>query len=247
MKNFLTKVAASAAGLFIVLGTLYLFDILPEIKIGGEKESVEKTSLIASAQAANKEPMEPKKKIELEPVNEKLITVLTRELEDRIVNFTAREGCLEAMNDIADAMHLPIVTERNIDSLKKAGFLVPITEFVKLKKVDPELAFCTKPLSDFLENLSIEFSEKFNKRLTLTSAIRTMEHQKKLAKKNKNAAKEEISMHVRGAAIDISYKNLSVKEITWLQKKFDSLKSDQRIYVIKERIGYHNFHIVAFL
>ena len=254
MKNWFTKlltffIAAPIIG--FSLGTLGFFLTTGLYSCNGlgepsqanqvQAKKIPKPVAVTSAKIPEvKKPEPPAAKYD-----EKLVLLLQKELAGRTINFTAREGYLETMNDIADAMHLPIVTEKNLDSLKKMKFLVPTSAYLKKKGVEENLDFFIKPLNDYLENLSFEFSEKFNKRLPLNSAVRTVEKQNKLAKTNKNAAREEGSMHTRGCAADISYKNMSLKEVLWLQDKFNSL-DNPKIWVIKERLGYHNFHIVVF-
>jgi len=184
---------------------------------------------------------------EKEKLSEKLSDFLhqiQKELKSRLVNFTAKSGYLEIMNKIANRKNLPILTEKNLDSLKQAKYLQPLKGYLKKDHLEPKVAFLDQPTKDFLEKLPLDFFQKFGKPLTVTSAARTVEQQIKLVKKNKNAAKGN-SMHVRGCAVDISYKSLSGKEIRWLEDKFSSLL-DSNVWVTKERLGSQNFHVVVF-
>ena len=98
----------------------------------------------------------------------------------------------------------------------------------------------------FIGTLSRDFYNRFGgKRLKVTSLVRTVEYQKKLQRRNKNAAKISYSAHLTGAAIDISYKEMTAEEMNWMRNRLTLLERERIIEATEERFQAC-FHIMVF-
>lgn len=99
----------------------------------------------------------------------------------------------------------------------------------------------------FLERLSRQYRSRFGSTMRITSLVRTEEHQRKLQRRNPNAAApdgEKRSAHLTGACIDISKKGMTRAQMRWVRQVLSSLKEKGYLYAIEE-FTIPNFHIMV--
>ncbi len=100
----------------------------------------------------------------------------------------------------------------------------------------------------FLTRLSAQFLSHFGKPLRVTSLLRTENYQRRLMRRNGNAASPtgpKRSSHLTGASMDISKKGLTGRERDWLRRVLYSLRGKGYLYAIEE---FHQpvFHVMVF-
>ena len=108
--------------------------------------------------------------------------------------------------------------------------------------------YCRPWAATFLASLALAHAARFHRSLEVSSAVRTVEYQKQLAKVNGNAAAAEgdiASPHLTGAAIDIAKKGLSEREIGWLRAWLLPLQEAGKIDV-EEEFQQACFHITVY-
>jgi hypothetical protein len=90
----------------------------------------------------------------------------------------------------------------------------------------------------FVNDLGEAFYAEFNRPIQITSAVRTVEQQKKLRRRNRNAAPiegEVASSHLAGTTVDIGKRGLSRKEKKWLEQYLKGLQDQGLIEAAEER------------
>jgi hypothetical protein len=91
---------------------------------------------------------------------------------------------------------------------------------------------------DFVNDLGDAFYAEFGRPIQITSAVRTVEQQKKLRRRNRNAAPiegEVASSHLAGTTVDIGKRGLSRKEKKWLEQYLKGLQDNGLIEAAEER------------
>jgi hypothetical protein len=91
---------------------------------------------------------------------------------------------------------------------------------------------------DFVSDLGDAFYAQFSRSIQITSAVRTVEQQKKLRRRNRNAAPiegEVASSHLAGTTVDIGKRGLSRKEKKWLEQYLKGLQDEGLIEAAEER------------
>jgi hypothetical protein len=155
-------------------------------------------------------------------------------------NQRAEEESLERIEDDVDLQ----------DRISR-GLLVHVPETTALL-VNPALPedrrYCRPWTADFLTDLSRAHESQFHKPLIVSSAVRTVEYQKRLMRINHNAADAEgdiVSPHLTGATIDIAKSGLSRRELEWMR---DHLFAYQTAGVIdvEEEFRQRCFHITVY-
>lgn len=99
----------------------------------------------------------------------------------------------------------------------------------------------------FLERISRQYRSRFGSAMRITSLVRTEEHQRRLQRRNPNAAAasgEKRSAHLTGACVDISKKGMSRAQTRWVRQVLSSLKEEGYLYAIEE-FTIPNFHIMV--
>jgi Family of unknown function (DUF5715) len=131
------------------------------------------------------------------------------------------------------------------------GQLIRVPESAGLL-VNPALPenrrYCRPWTADFLSDLSRAYEAKFHRPLVVSSAVRTVEYQKRLMRINRNAADAEgdvVSPHLTGATIDIAKSGLSRTQMQWMR---DHLFAYQTAGVIdvEEEFRQRCFHITVY-
>lgn len=102
--------------------------------------------------------------------------------------------------------------------------------------------------ANFLMDLSKDYSGSFHEPLQVTSAVRTVEYQKRLMHVNGNATAAEgdvVSPHLTGATIDIGKNGMSRSEIAWMRIRLMQLQQEGKLDV-EEEFRQPCFHITVY-
>ena len=159
---------------------------------------------------------------------------------------------LERQNTRLDAEGLERIEDESdlVDRIARK-LLVPIPASSALT-VNAELPathrYCRPWTALFLADLSRAHDAAFHRPLEVSSAVRTMEYQKRLMEINGNAAPAEgdiVSPHLTGATIDIAKDGLSRDEIAWMRRRLLALEAAGKIDV-EEEFRQACFHITVY-
>jgi len=159
---------------------------------------------------------------------------------------------LERQNTRLDAEGLErIEDESDLADRIARKLLVPLPASSALA-VNPELPathrYCRPWTALFLADLARAHAAAFHRPLEVSSAVRTMEYQKRLMQINGNAAPAEgdiVSPHLTGATIDIAKDGLSREEIAWMRRRLLALEASGKIDV-EEEFRQACFHITVY-
>lgn len=159
---------------------------------------------------------------------------------------------LERQNDRVEQDGLErILDEADLASRIENKLLVPLPASAALM-VNPQLEenhrYCRTWTARFLADLARAHAAAFHKPLEVTSAVRTVEYQKRLMNSNGNAAAAEgdiVSPHLTGATIDIAKQGLSRKELAWMRSQLLGLQQAGKIDV-EEEFAQACFHITVY-
>lgn len=166
--------------------------------------------------------------------------------------FRGSHDMLVKQNLIIDELELPrIADDEELEQVISNDELVQLLES-KALRIAPNLTenrrYCKPWTREFVEDFSQAFYEEFGKPIQVNSAVRTVEQQKKLRRRNRNAGPiegETASTHLTGMTLDLSKRGLSRKEHKWIEQYFLPLKTAGLIDPIEER-RQPVFHVVVF-
>lgn len=176
------------------------------------------------------------------PQNLHINSYVLRGTHDSLVrqNERVEEESLERIEDDADLQ----------DRIAR-GMLVRVPESAALA-VNPELPddrrYCRPWTANFLTELSRAHNSVFHKPLVISSAVRTVEYQKRLMRINHNAADAEgdiVSPHLTGATIDIAKSGLTRREMQWMRNELLAYQNAGLIDV-EEEFRQRCFHITVY-
>ena len=108
--------------------------------------------------------------------------------------------------------------------------------------------YCRPWTAKFLADLARAHEAAFHRSIKVSSAVRTVEYQKRLMETNGNAAPAEgdlVSPHLTGATIDIAKKGLTRAEMAWMRKQLAGLEAAGKIDV-EEEFKQACFHITVY-
>ncbi len=173
----------------------------------------------------------------------------------RIIALAPLRGSLESLerqNEKTQADGLErILDDNDLNDRIARGMLVPVPVSSGLM-VNPELPqnrrYCRLWTATFLTDLARAHDARFHTPLDVSSAVRTVEYQKRLMEINGNAAQAEgdiASPHLTGATIDIAKQGLSRQEIYWMRDRLNSLQDAGKIDV-EEEFHQSCFHITVY-
>ncbi|OGY99418.1 MAG: hypothetical protein A2945_01005 [Candidatus Liptonbacteria bacterium RIFCSPLOWO2_01_FULL_52_25] len=184
---------------------------------------------------------------------------------------------LRRQNELADAGWLPrIPAQCDLVGYVVTGYLVRVPDLAQnfyldggltqprlikdscnpKKKIREDRRYlAAEPLEYLRDNISARYAVRFTsgkkpQRFKITSLVRTIEYQKRLAWRNPNADQancatpERCSVHVTGYAFDISTKSMNQEQILWFA---DALAEDvaQSIVFATFEPNQQNFHIMV--
>jgi hypothetical protein len=159
---------------------------------------------------------------------------------------------LERQNTRLEAEGLErIEDEDDLASRIAHGLLVPVPVSSALsvnEALPPNHRYCRPWTARFLADLAREHQAAFHRPLEVSSAVRTVEYQRRLMHINGNAAPAEgdiVSPHLTGATIDIAKQGLSREEMAWMRRRLLALESEGKIDV-EEEFRQSCFHITVY-
>jgi hypothetical protein len=126
---------------------------------------------------------------------------------------------------------------------------VPLSSGLRINTDLPDnRRYCRPWTAQFLSDLSQAHSSRFGTSIEVTSAVRTVEYQRRLRLTNGNAAAADgdiASPHLTGGTIDIAKQGMSSKEIGWLRGWLIPLEQAGLIDV-EEEFKQSCFHISVY-
>ena len=131
------------------------------------------------------------------------------------------------------------------------GFLVPVPASANLsvnQNLPESHRYCRPWTAQFLSDLATVHAALFHRSLEVSSAVRTVEYQKRLMGINGNAAAAEgdiASPHLTGGTIDIAKAGMSLQEIAWMRARLLPLEAAGKIDV-EEEFRQSCFHITVY-
>ena len=131
------------------------------------------------------------------------------------------------------------------------GMLVPVPVSATLAingGLPDNRRYCRPWTASFLSDLARAHAARFHSPILVTSAVRTVEYQKRLGRVNGNAAAAEgdiASPHLTGGTIDIAKQGLSRQEIAWMRARLLPLQEAGKIDV-EEEFAQACFHITVY-
>jgi hypothetical protein len=126
---------------------------------------------------------------------------------------------------------------------------VPVSAALTVNSNLPEHhRYCRPWTARFLIDLAHAHEAQFHSSFEVSSAVRTVEYQKRLMEINGNAAAAEgdvVSPHLTGATIDIAKSGMSRQEIGWMRYWLLRLQTEGKIDV-EEEFQQACFHITVY-
>ncbi len=156
-------------------------------------------------------------------------------------------------NEMAEAEGLErILDDADLEDRIAHGSLVPVpvSSTLHINADLPEnRRYCRPWTAKFLTDLSRAHAARFGgSSLEVTSAVRTVEYQRRLRMINGNAAAADgdiASPHLTGGTVDIAKQGLSAKEIGWIRAWLIPLEQRGKIDV-EEEFRQSCFHISVY-
>jgi Family of unknown function (DUF5715) len=159
---------------------------------------------------------------------------------------------LVRQNERSDAENLErILDNDDLDDRIARGMLVPVPVSAALvinQSLPWDRRYCRPWTARFLADLARAHDVRFHSPLEVSSAVRTVDYQKRLIGINGNAAPAEgdiVSPHVTGATIDIAKHDLTAREIYWMRDRLSQLQQQGKIDV-EEEFEQACFHITVY-
>lgn len=166
--------------------------------------------------------------------------------------LAARSSSQYVQNEQADAYHLSRM--RNIVMIRRfhaAGLLVSVpsrTRYFYLHRIPAAYCYLRPWAKTFLDRLSREFYATFHQRLRVSSLVRTVALQRRLLRRNPNAAGATgayRSSHLTGATLDISKHFMGPRGEAWMRHVLYGLASRGYLYAVEE-FEQPCFHIMVY-
>jgi len=165
--------------------------------------------------------------------------------------FRPSHDSLIRQNEEIDRLDLPrIQDDTQLEALKASGDLVPIEASESLKiepSLDPSRRFCRPWTRDFVQDLSEAYYHQFHAQIQVNSAVRTVKVQKKLRRRNRNAAPAEgdtASSHLAGVTVDLQRRGMTKGQILFVERYLFYLKALDLVEPEEER-RHWCFHVMV--
>lgn len=159
---------------------------------------------------------------------------------------------LERQNEMSEAEGLErIQDEADLADRIAHGLLVPVPVSAALSvngNLPENHRYCRPWTARFLADLARQHAAQFHRPLEVSSAVRTVEYQKRLMGTNGNAAAAEgdiVSPHLTGATIDIAKNGLGRQEIAWMRSSLLAMEQ-ARMIDVEEEFHQACFHITVY-
>ncbi len=165
--------------------------------------------------------------------------------------FRPSHDSLVRQNDEINRLDLPrIQDDAQLEALKASGELVPIeaSESLKIERsLDPSRRYCRPWTRDFVTDLAEVYYREFHAQIQLNSAVRTVKMQKKLRRRNRNAAPAEgeiASSHLAGITVDLQRRGMTVEQMRFVEHYLFYLKALGLVEPEEER-RHWCFHVMV--
>jgi hypothetical protein len=165
--------------------------------------------------------------------------------------FRPSHDSLLRQNAEVDRLDLPrIADDQELEGLKATGALVPIRESQTLRfdpRLDPSRRYCRPWTRYFVEDLSQIYYDRFRDQIQVNSAVRTVKVQRKLRRRNRNAAPEKgetASSHLAGVTLDLQRRGMSKEQIRFVERYLFYLKALGLVEPEEERRQWV-FHVMV--
>lgn len=165
--------------------------------------------------------------------------------------FKPSHESLLIQNAEIDRLDLPrIQDDEQLEELKANGSLVPIIPGETLRiepSLDPSRRYCRPWTRDFVDDISQAYYNRFHEQIQLNSAVRTVKVQKKLRRRNRNAAPyegETASSHLAGLTVDLQRRGMTREQIAWMEHYLFYMKALGLVEPEEER-RHWCFHIMV--
>jgi hypothetical protein len=165
--------------------------------------------------------------------------------------FRPSHDSLLRQNEEIDRLALPrIIDDAQLEELKASGELVPLEASDSLK-IEPSLdrsrRYARVWARDFVQDLAEVYYARFHAQIQLNSAVRTVKVQKKLRRRNRNAAPadgETASSHLAGITVDLQRRGMTKDEIRFVEYYLFYLRALGLVEPEEER-RHWCFHIMV--
>jgi hypothetical protein len=166
--------------------------------------------------------------------------------------LTGSLASLERQNERSEAEGLErILDDDDLNDRIAMHFLVPVPASAALT-INPDLPskrrYCRPWTARFLTDFARAHAAVFHRPLEVSSAVRTVDYQKRLMQTNGNAAAAEgdiVSPHLTGATVDIAKHDLTLPELAWMRTRLLALELAGKIDV-EEEFQQSCFHITVY-
>jgi hypothetical protein len=165
--------------------------------------------------------------------------------------FRPSHESLLIQNAEIDRLDLPrIQDETELEALKADGSLVEIVPNEALRiepSLDPSRRYCRPWTLNFVDDLSQAYYNRFHQQIQVNSAVRTVKVQKKLRRRNRNAAPwdgDTASSHLAGVTVDLQRRGMNKDEIRWMEHYLFYMKALGLVEPEEER-RHWCFHIMV--
>ncbi len=155
-------------------------------------------------------------------------------------------------NEMADRDGLMrIQDDEELERMRGSRMLVAIPSIAGIQtdgRLPANRRYCRPWTAQFLTTLARAHYARFHRVLQVNSAVRTVEFQQQLLRRNGNAAPAEgdtASPHLTGQAVDLAKHGLSLTEIAWLRGYLLPLVQEGKIDV-EEEFQQACFHISVY-
>ncbi|HVB85222.1 MAG TPA: DUF5715 family protein [Candidatus Dormibacteraeota bacterium] len=166
--------------------------------------------------------------------------------------LAAKRSSQSIQNERANEYHLSRMQNRAmIVRYSEEGLLAsvpPETRYYYLHDIPPSYCYLRPWAKRFLDQISREYYASFHQPLRVTSMIRTVELQRRLERRNFNAAEAtgiDRSSHLTGATLDISKHGMGAGEKRWLRRELIDLEQRGYVYAVEE-FEQPCFHVMVF-
>ena len=165
--------------------------------------------------------------------------------------FRPSHDSLLLQNAEIDRLQLPrIHDDAQLEELKASGELVPIQASESLRiepSLDPSRRYSRVWTRDFVEDLSEVYYSRFHQQIQLNSAVRTVKVQKKLRRRNRNAAPAEgetASSHLAGITVDLQRRGMTKEQVRFVESYLFYLRALGLVEPEEER-RHWCFHVMV--
>ena len=165
--------------------------------------------------------------------------------------FRPSHDSLLRQNEEIDRLDLPrIADDEELEQLKAIEALVPIRESEALRfdpRLDPARRYCRPWTREFVDDLSQAYYRQFHSQIQVNSAVRTVKVQRKLRRRNRNAAPEKgetASSHLAGITVDLQRRGMTKAQVRFVESYLFYLKALGLVEPEEERRQWV-FHVMV--